>query len=133
MSPVRAKSELAALNALHDSGDPSITKSEHIARCSERLSAGLVWCLRGVTAMANPVHIFSIYAPETRVTRFLYVPVTEKNENPTNEQIFTAVKKVQRHVNRTEPDTIVSYLGIGQEAISQNNPDEDQHWEPRQE
>lgn len=84
--------------------------------------------------MANPIHIFSIYDRETRITRFLHVPITEKDENPTNEQIFAAVKKVQKQVDRTEPNTIVSYLGICEEAISQNNPGpDDQHWEPRQE
>lgn len=84
--------------------------------------------------MANPVHMFSIYDRATRITRFLHVPITEKNENPTNEQIFAAVKKVQKLVYRTDPDTIVSYLGISEEASSQNNPDpEDQRWEPRQE
>jgi len=82
--------------------------------------------------MSNPVHIFSVYDPETRVTRFQYVPVTEKNENPTNEQILAATGKVQKYVNRFDSKAVVSYLGIGQEAMSLNNPDpDDQHWEPR--
>jgi hypothetical protein len=82
--------------------------------------------------MANPVHMFSLYDRKTRITRFLHIPITEKDENPTNAQIVAAVKKVQNHADRTGPGSIVSYLGISEEAFSQNNPDpEDQRWEPR--
>jgi hypothetical protein len=134
-----AKCKADSLQRTHGCGNPAgFTKSEHMAGYWERPLVSLIRCLcseyrLGVTAMANPVHILSIYDRETRITRFLHVPITEKDENPTNEQIFSAVKKVQKHVDRTEPDTIVSYLGISEEATSQNNPDpEDQRWEPRQ-
>ena len=83
--------------------------------------------------MENTVHIFSVYDPTRRVTRFLYVPVKPAYENPTNEQVLAATEKVQRYVGSYDSNGIVSYLGIGQEAMSKNNPDpEDQRWEPRQ-
>lgn len=77
------------------------------------------------------VHIFSIYERETSSTKFLYLPVEPKSENPTVDQILQAEKRVQRYVN--SDTAIVRYLGIGMSAISMNAPDsDDAHWEPRQ-
>jgi len=50
--------------------------------------------------MENEVHIFSVYDPTTRFTKVLYVPVTPRDENPSNEQIHSATKKAQRYVSR---------------------------------
>ena len=80
----------------------------------------------------DPVHIFSIYEPIARSTKFLYLPVTEKNEDLTPEQIFAAEKRVQKSVPSTT--AVVRYLGIGMSAISMNAPDQDDfHWGPREE
>ena len=71
------------------------------------------------------VHSFSVFNRNNRFTRFLYVPVKPTDENPTDTQILSATKKVSRYVNFHEPDAIVSYLGIREEAMSLNNPDPD--------
>lgn len=78
----------------------------------------------------GPVHIYSVYEPIARSTKFLYLPVTEKNEDLTPEQIFAAEKRVQKSVPSTT--AVVRYLGIGERAVSVTAPDQDDfHWEPR--
>jgi hypothetical protein len=64
------------------------------------------------------VHIFSIYEPETRSTKFLYTAVQPENENPSARQIRRAEQKLQRRVNSNT--AIVRYLGVGGSAVSMN-------------